>query len=197
LVDTITLNGRGLQGCILHSLRGHFETTLSMPNRIVFSLRKLGIGVETAAIISANLLTALSRLPLPVVAAFVKAAMNGWTTSHRIDFAVGRCPFCKSIGGDSMAVGLRCVLTSGLVLQLLPRLALPPEVEPLVVMLSGTPMPQLTVLGLAIVVDCLHSAMMSARFGGTSGDGRQVAEARFRTLCVFHSQARSVVLALR
>jgi hypothetical protein len=197
MFETITLNGRGLQGCIHDYLRTSFETELEMPLRIAFSLRKLGIDLPIAKMVVENLLTALRRLPLPVVASFVKAVVNGWTTSHRMGTSVGGCPFCSSLACDTLAHGLRCGLTSGLALKLLPKLALPREVDPLVVMLAGIPMPPLTVVGISIVIDCIHTAMMSARFGGTSGDGVQVAEARLRSLCLAYPPVRSAVFALR
>jgi hypothetical protein len=46
----------------------------------------------------------------------------------------------------------------------------------LAVMLGGSFLPQPAVLGVAIALDCIHTAMMAARFGVNAGDRFQVAK---------------------
>jgi hypothetical protein len=196
-VNSIRLGGRGLQGCILRAISSGDYVPQAISERIAFSLRKLRFNQNMAAHATNNLSVALSKLPLSVVSAYLKALVNGWTTSHRMGVVVGSCPFCQSESHDSLAHGLACALALGLVHRLLPKLALPPHDDPFVVMLGGIAMPQLTTLGLAVALDCIHTAMMAGRFGGNAGDGAQVAEARLRTLCLNHPRARAVVLALR
>jgi hypothetical protein len=197
LVDSITLGRRGLQGCLLRAFSNFDYSPEAMPDWIAFSLRRLRFDKTAAQYAALNLGVALSQLPLSVVTAYMKALVNGWTTSHRMGLPVGVCPFCSAVSGDSMAHGLVCALTSGLVLRILPKLALPVCDVPLVVMLGGITMPQPTVLGLVVAIDCIHTAMMAARFGGHAGDGSQVAEARLRSLCLNHPRVRAVAFALR
>jgi hypothetical protein len=195
--NNITLGRRGLQGCLLRAFCAHDFDPHAFPAWVAFSLRRLGISRCISEHIVRHIGVALAQLPLPIVAAYIKATVNGWTTSHRMGLAVGACPFCQSGSSDTLAHGLECAFVSGVVHQLLPMLALPPHEVVLVRMLGGIAMPQSSLLGLVIAIDCIHAAMMSARFGGSAGNGAQHAEARLRSTSLNHPRVRAVVLALR
>jgi hypothetical protein len=90
---------------------------------------------------------------------------------------------------------LSCSLAVGVVHRLVPQLVLPPAPSPLIRMLGGSPMPVQSAAGLAIAVDCVHAAVMGARFGGNAGTAEQMATARFRARCIACKRTRDIVLS--
>jgi hypothetical protein len=63
-------------------------------------------------------------------------------------------------------------------------------------MLGGLAMSKSVVLGLTVIIDCVHAAMMSARFGGSAGSGLQHAQARLRALSIAYPRVRAIILSL-
>jgi hypothetical protein len=197
LLDTLTLRHRGLQGAIREALTHFTHSNDNFRELVQQRLRQFELTPEALHNIMMNLKAAMGLLPLPAVTSYVKAVLNGWTTSHRMGLSVGPCPFCGLSGGDSMLHGLGCALFSGTVHRLMPALALPEPRTAFVRMLGGSSLPSVAAAGLAIAVDCIHSAMMGARFGGSPGTGFELAEARLRARCIACSRTRSIVQTFR